>query len=27
MGGSSSINGMIYIHGHPDDFDNWQRVG
>ncbi|NUX99517.1 GMC family oxidoreductase N-terminal domain-containing protein [Paraburkholderia youngii] len=27
IGGSSSINGMIYIRGHPDDFDNWQRLG
>ena len=27
MGGSSSINGMIYVRGHPQDFDNWSIQG
>lgn len=22
-GGSSSINGMVWVRGHPDDFDGW----
>jgi choline dehydrogenase len=27
IGGSSSINGLIYIRGHPSDFDDWARSG
>mmetsp|Transcript_23166 Transcript_23166/g.57223 ORF Transcript_23166/g.57223 Transcript_23166/m.57223 type:complete len:585 (-) Transcript_23166:344-2098(-) len=27
LGGSSSINGMVYIRGHPQDFDGWAQAG
>jgi len=27
IGGSSSINGMVYVRGHARDFDNWQAEG
>lgn len=27
IGGSSSINGMVYVRGHPYDFDQWQELG
>lgn len=27
LGGSSSINGMVYVRGHAKDFDEWQQVG
>ena len=27
IGGSSSINGLIFIRGHPADFDDWARLG
>ncbi|EAQ04279.1 choline dehydrogenase [Pseudooceanicola batsensis HTCC2597] len=27
IGGSSSINGMIYVRGHPCDFDHWRDQG
>jgi choline dehydrogenase len=27
IGGSSSINAMVYLRGHPNDFDNWAKAG
>jgi len=27
LGGSSSINGLIYIRGQPEDFDYWAQLG
>jgi choline dehydrogenase len=27
LGGSSSINGMVYIRGNPNDFDAWAYEG
>jgi len=27
LGGSSSINGLIYIRGQPEDFDHWRQLG
>jgi choline dehydrogenase len=27
LGGSSSINGMVYVRGHAKDFDEWQQSG
>ena len=27
IGGSSSINGMVYVRGHARDFDHWRDVG
>ena len=27
IGGSSSINGMVYVRGHPRDFDTWADMG
>jgi choline dehydrogenase len=27
MGGSSSINGMVYVRGHAKDFDTWEAMG
>ena len=25
LGGSSAINGLVYVRGHPADFDDWDR--
>ncbi|MBC7468190.1 MAG: choline dehydrogenase [Ramlibacter sp.] len=27
LGGSSSVNAMIYARGHPDDYDHWAAQG
>lgn len=27
LGGSSPINGMVFIRGHPSDFDPWRDLG
>ncbi len=27
VGGSSSINGMVYVRGHAKDFDVWEEMG
>jgi choline dehydrogenase len=27
IGGSSSINGMVYVRGHALDFDTWEEMG
>lgn len=27
LGGSGSINGMVYFRGHPADFDDWAAAG
>lgn len=27
LGGSSAINAMVYVRGHPGDFDDWAALG
>lgn len=27
LGGSSSINGMVFLRGHPQDYDRWAQEG
>ncbi|MDX2157552.1 MAG: GMC family oxidoreductase N-terminal domain-containing protein [Hyphomicrobiaceae bacterium] len=27
LGGTSSINGMVYMRGHPQDYDDWRQRG
>jgi choline dehydrogenase-like flavoprotein len=27
LGGSSSVNAMVYMRGHPDDYDHWASLG
>jgi choline dehydrogenase len=27
LGGSSSINGLVYVRGHPLDFEHWEEEG
>lgn len=27
LGGSSSVNGMMYFRGHPEDYNEWERLG
>ena len=27
LGGSSSINGMVYVRGHAGDYDDWAAAG
>jgi len=27
VGGSSSINGMVYLRGHASDYDHWRQLG
>ncbi len=27
LGGSSSINGLLYVRGQPEDYDQWRQLG
>ena len=27
LGGSSAINGQLYVRGHAEDYDGWERMG
>lgn len=27
LGGSSSVNGTLYVRGQPQDFDDWEKLG
>jgi choline dehydrogenase len=27
LGGSGIINGMVYVRGHPSDYDGWAQAG
>lgn len=27
LGGTSVLNGMMYIRGHPSDYDDWEQMG
>jgi len=27
LGGTSSINGMLYVRGNPSDYDGWAQMG
>src|SRR5579872_633020 len=27
LGGSSSINGLLYVRGQTEDFDHWRQLG
>src|SRR5512136_1244464 len=27
LGGSSSINGLLYVRGQPEDFHHWRQLG
>lgn len=27
MGGTSTINGMLYVRGNKEDYDTWAKLG